>query len=234
MVWLIAPVATFAIKKYISSEISDAVYNGIEKGVKTAKTEALNAIYKGLYSAFSNITINIILLLMAVYLVPIFANRDVSIFIIANVYLASIIHGVYNVYTKIPIAYKIISEYHMDFKSYLRDEIYKKVYSEAEYRAKREIEDTFIIFKPFVYLFGDSPSEIAHRVAHSTSLRASEIIFHEVIKRVSIIAVFIAVYYALFRYVVAPFLLHEVTGMGVIDTLIYPFIFSIKYFVNIS
>ena len=36
MVWLIAPVATFAIKKYISSEISDAVYNGIEEGVKTA------------------------------------------------------------------------------------------------------------------------------------------------------------------------------------------------------
>lgn len=233
MIWLIAPVATFAIKKYISSKISDALYNGIEEGVRTAKTEVLNAIYKGLYAAFSNISINIILLLMAVYLVPIFAERDISIFIIANVYLASIIHGAYNVYAKLPIAYRITSKYRLDFKSYLKDEIYAKAYSEAEYRARREIEDTFILFKPFVFMFGDSPSEIAHMVANSTSIRASEIIFHEVIKKVSVIAAFVVIYYMLFRYVVAPFLLHDVTGMGVIDTLIYPFIFSIKYFASI-
>jgi len=233
MIWYIAPVATFVVKKYISSEISNAVYNGIEEGIRTAKTEALNSIYKGLYASFSNISINIIFLLMAVYLVPIFAERDVSIFIIANVYLASIIHGVYNMYTKIPIAYKIIFNYGLDFKSYLRCEIYNKAYSEAKYRARREIEDTFVLFKPFVYMFGDSSIQIAHRVAHSTSIRASQIIFHEVIKRASIIAVFIVIYYMLFRYVVAPFLLHDVTGMGIIDTLIYPFRFSIEYFAGI-
>jgi len=209
MIWYIAPVATFVVKKYISSEISNAVYNGIEEGIRTAKTEALNSIYKGLYASFSNISINIIFLLMAVYLVPIFAERDVSIFIIANVYLASIIHGVYNMYTKIPIAYKIIFNYGLDFKSYLRCEIYNKAYSEAKYRARREIEDTFVLFKPFVYMFGDSSIQIAHRV------------------------VFIVIYYMLFRYVVAPFLLHDVTGMGIIDTLIYPFRFSIEYFAGI-
>lgn len=232
MIWLAAPVATFAIKKYISSEIADAVARGIEEGVKTAKSEAVNAIYKGLYAAFSNTSINIALLLIAVYLVPIVAARDISIFIIANVYLASVIHGVWNVFIKMPIAHKIILEYRLDFKSYLKDEIYDKAYSEARYRASREIEDTFVLFKPFVYMFGDSPSEIAHRVAHSTSIRASDVIFHEVIKRASIIAVFVAVYYMVFRYVVAPFILHDVTGMGIIDTLIYPFIFSIKYFAS--
>lgn len=232
MFWIIVPVVTFSIKKHISSKISSAVHDGIEKGIKIAKIEAINAIYKGLYAAFSNISINIILLLMAVYLVPMIAERDVSIFIIANVYLSSIIHGVYNVYTKIPIAYKVLSDYRLDFKLYLKDEIYNKTYSKARYRARREIEDTFILFKPFVYVFGDTPSEIAHRIAHSTSIRASEIIFHEVIKKVSIIVMFIAAYYILFRYVIAPFLLHDVTGMGVIDTLIYPFIFSIKYFAS--
>ena len=233
MFWIIAPVATFAVRKYISDEISDAVYNGIEEGVKTARTEALNAIYKGLYSAFSNISINIILLLIAIYLVPLIAKKDISIFIIANVYVGSIIHGIYTSYTKIPILYKIVSKYKLDFKSYLKDEIYSKAYSEAYHRADKEIEDTFILFKPFVSVFGDSPDEIAHRVAHSTSLKASEIIFHEVIKKASIIAIFIVVYYVLFRYVVAPFLIHDVTGMGIFDTLIYPFIFSIKYFITI-
>lgn len=232
MIWLIVPVATFAAKKYISSEISNAVHNGIERGVKTAKTEALNAIYKGLYAAFSNITINVVLLLMAVYLVPLIAERDTSLFAIANVYLASIIHGVYNAYTKIPIVYKVISKYRLDFKSYLKDEIYDKVYSEARSAASREIEDTFILFKPFVYIFGDSPSEIAHRIAYSTSIKASEIIYQEVLKNVVIVAVFIAVYYVLFRYVVAPFILHDATGMGVIATLIYPFVFSVKYFAS--
>ena len=233
MIWFIIPVATFAVKKYISNEISNAVYNGIEEGVKTAKTEALNTIYKGLYSAFSNISINVILLLVAIYFVPLIAKKDISIFIIANVYLASIIHGIYNTYYKIPILYKIVSKYKLDFKSYLKDKIYDKAYSEAYYRANREIEDTFILFKPFVNFFGESPSEIAHKVAYSTSIKASEIIFHEVIKKASVIAVFITVYYVLFRYVVIPFLIHDKTGMGIFDTLIYPFVFSIKYFINI-
>jgi len=233
MIWIIVPVATFAVRKYISDKISDAVYNGIEKGIKTAKTEALNSIYKGLYSAFSNISINIILLLVAIYLVPLIAEKDISIFIIANVYLASIIHGIYNTYTKIPILYKIGFEYKLDFKLYLKNEIYSKAYSEAYYIANREIKDTFILFKPFVSIFGDSPNEIAHRVAHSISIKASEIIFHEVLKKASIIITFLAVYYVLFRYVVAPFLMHDIIGMGIFDTLTYPFIFSIKYFMNI-
>jgi len=232
MIWIVTPIATFTIKKYISSEVSNAVYNGINEGVKTAKTEVLNLIYKGLYEAFFNISINIILLLIAVYFIPIIAERSVSIFIIANVYLVSIIHGVYNFSTKIPIIFKIIYKYSLNFKSYLKDEIYDEVYRKAHYRANREIEDTFILFKPFVYMFGDSPSNIANRVAYSTSIRASEIIFHEIIKKVSIMIIFIFVYYTLFRYVVAPFLLENVVGMGVVDTILYPFIFSVEYFIK--
>lgn len=233
MIWFLAPVATFAIKKYISGEIANAVHDGIEEGIKTAKTTAVNAIYKGLYAAFSNISINTIILLLAVYLIPLFAEKDVSIFIIANIYLASIIHGLYNTCTKIPVAYEIAFKYRLNLKSYLEDEIYSKAYSEARARATTKIDDTFILFKPFVYVFGDSPEEIAHRVARPTSIKASNIIFHEVIKKASIIATFIAAYYALFRYAVAPFLLYDVTGMGVTDILIHPFIFSIKYFSNI-
>ncbi|MGJ0301849.1 hypothetical protein NG774_00735 [Aliarcobacter cryaerophilus] len=232
MIWYTVPVVTFAIKKYISSKISDAVHKGIDEGVKTTKSVAINAIYKGLYASITNISINITLLIIAVYLMPMIAERNISIFIIANVYLASVIHGIWNIFIKIPIASKIILKYRLDFKSYLKDEIYNKVYSKAYYRASSEIEDTFILFKPFVYLFGDSPSEIAHRVAHSTSLIATEVIFHEVIKKASVMVIFVVVYYMAFRYVVAPFLLHDVTGMGVIDTLIYPFIFSIKYFAS--
>jgi len=51
MIWLIAPVATFAIKKYISSEISDAVYRGINEGVGKAKSQARCSFLAPLFAA---------------------------------------------------------------------------------------------------------------------------------------------------------------------------------------
>ncbi|WP_323816474.1 hypothetical protein [Cellvibrio sp. NN19] len=232
MYWLIFPAATAVIRHYVSSKISDAIFDGVREGIETAKTEALNTIYKGLYGAFLNISINIALLLMAVYLLPLFLEREMSIFFIANVYLASIMHGAYNTLSKIPVVYAIAFQYKLNFKSYIRDEIYFKAYKETHRRASNEIEDTFFVFKPFVYVFGDTPSEIAHRVAKGTSVSASEIIFHEIVKKILIIAIFIFSYFVMFRYVVAPFLLHEVTGIDVFDALVCPFVFSIKYFAS--
>ena len=230
MYWLIVPAATAIIKNYVSSKISDAISDGVREGSEIAKTEVLNTIYKGLYGAFFNISINIALLLIAVYLFPLFLKKEISIFFIANVYLASVIHGGYNTLSKISVVYAIAFKYQLNFKSYIKDEIYSKAYKETHRRASNEIEKTFFLFKPFVYVFGHTPNEIAHRVARGVSIRASEIIFHEIIKKILIVAIFILSYLFLFRYVVAPFLLLEFAGLGVLNTLLYPFIFSIEYF----
>lgn len=232
MYLLILPAVTFGIKTYVSNKIADAISSGIREGVETAQKEVLKAIYKGLYNAFSNVCINIVLLVAAVYFLPLFASREASIFIVANVYLASLIHGVYNCISSIPVTYKIVRHYRFDLKSYLKDELYKEAYSCAYERAKHKIDNAFFLSKPFVYLFGSAPREIAYKIALPTSIKASEIIYHEIIKKVSIIVMLLTLYYALFRYIVAPFLIEDVTGLSVMDTLIYPFIFSVEYFLS--
>jgi hypothetical protein len=224
MYWLIIPVATALIKQHVSKTLSDARSDGVE----TAKTKALSTIYKGLYGTFSNISINIVLLLIAVYFFPLFLKRETSIFFIANVYLASIIQGAYNTLPKIPIVYEIVFKYHLNFKSYIRDQIYSEAYKEAQHKAK----NVFFIFKPIVFVFAGTSNEIADNMAKGISMKAAEIIFHEILKKILIIAICVFTYFALFRYVVAPFLLHDVTGMSVFDTLLYPFIFSVKYFTS--
>lgn len=245
MYWIAVPIITFAIKKYISSEVacfidnrvSEGISEGINKGVKEAENKVLSSVYKGLHEAFVSTSINVALLLVAVYFVPAVADKSVSIFIIANVYLASVVHGLFNVYKRIPVVYKMISGYGLDIKSYIRDEIYKIAYLEAYSRASREIEENREKIPAFLRLVFDvdlgDPKEIAHKVASPTSMLASNIIVKELVKKVSVVVVFVVVYYVLFRFVVAPFLLQDIAGMGVVDILIYPFLFSVNYFITL-
>lgn len=232
MYWLAIPV-TLATKTYITSKVSDGIANGIHKGTSTAKSEVLKKIYKGLYSSFLNVTFNIIVLCIAVYLIPkMVSEKETSNFIISTIYLVSILQGMMNFLLKIPILSKIIFAYKFNLKSYLKDEIYTEVHKQARIKAENEINNTFIIVRPIVRFFSPQPKNIAHSVAHSTSIRASKIIFHEIIKKVLILTLLFSSYYLIFRYIVAPFLLSSTTDMNMLETLIYPLRYSISFFFN--
>ena len=230
---IVVPVLYFLTEKIVSKKFENAIENGINEGVKTVRTKALNLIYGRLYSIILTITINILLLAFAIYLFPLFSSKETSIFIIASVYLSSVLNGVYNAFLIFPKIIKIVSQYGLDFKSFVRDEIYNAAYNKTYEKASHEIDNSFILKKPFIKWFGKTPHEVAKEVAKGTSLKATEIIFHEILIRVLGIVIFVIVYYILFRYIVAPFLMHDVTGMSTIEILLYPFIYSVKYFIGL-
>lgn len=221
MIWLLAPpIIILGLKGYVSSRVSEA----INDGSYLAKNQTIREIYKTFVSSFVTITINLSLLMIAVYGFPYLLERNTSILIIASVYISSVLHGLMKFKKQIPTIKKIITKYKFNIKNYIKDQIYEEAYNEA-YSEIRSLG----FFKRKIYnMFGES----AHSIARKISESAIERVFREAGKIFTNLIIILIVYYMISRFIVTPFLITSSTSLNTIDVLFYPFIFSFEHFLN--
>lgn len=221
MIWVLAaPIVVLGVKSYVSSSISEAINNGSFM----AKNQTIREIYKIFISSFLTITINLILLIIAVYGFPYFLEMNTSILIIASVYISSILHGLIKLKKQLPIIKKIATKYKFNIKNYIKDQIYEEAY----YEASSKIRNLGFIARKVNNLFGES----AHSIARKISESAIERVFREAGKAFMHLTIMLITYYLISRLVVTPFLINNSTSLSTIDLLLYPFIFSFEYFLG--
>lgn len=219
---LAVPVGIFIIKSLVKNSVSGA----IAEGVKETKSEVLHTLHIYQTESIIKIFFNIIVFLIATLLIPKICNKDISILIICSVYMASIIEGAISAFKRIPILLQIIFVYKFNIMSYIYDETYNKVL----YETRREVSNLNFLKKIMNNLFGESEYEYAKRIA-TTSING---IYKKVINIIGKVIIVFLAYICVFRFLIAPFLMENVTGLSMIKSAVYPIFYSLDYFLGLS
>lgn len=218
MVHFIAPVVILITKKMVVHKVSEAILDGITE----ASVSVDRQITRHLVSSLMNMSINIALLLSAIYLSPSFLHASSAVYLICSVYLASVIYTFYTGVTHIPLIFRFLFRYRLNLKAYIKDQIYQ----EAHIRAVAVIQNRNIPVRILNRLFGRSASQIAA----SISIHATRIIFRKVISFVMIIVMVTISYVLIFRFIVAPTLIQDATGFNFFQAALFPIASSVDYF----
>lgn len=219
---LAVPAGIFVIKSFVKNRVSEA----ISEGVKETKSEVLHTLHIYQTESIIKIFFNVILFLIATLLIPKLFNKDISILIICSVYMVSIIEGTISAFKRIPILLEIIFVYKLNIISYIYDETYNRVL----YETRRELSELNFLSKLVNNLFGENEYEYARRIA-TTSMQTIHTKIINIIIKLTII--FLA-YILIFRFLIAPFLMENVTGLSMLKSAIYPIFYSIDYFFGLS
>ena len=155
------PPAVAVTKVIVRHFVSEA----ISKGIFKARYEVDQKITKGLVLTIINIALNVLLLLAAIYVIPLFFEKDVVIYTICSIYIGSIIYSLIILVMNIKTLFRIIVEYKLNLKSYIEDKIYDEAYLDADWK----INEMNFFSRTLNSIFGESPSSIASKIANNTT-----------------------------------------------------------------
>ncbi len=209
-----------AIAKLLAS---DYVSSRLE--VRT-EYESVKRIFELLTAQVVKIVVNVLLLLLAVYGAGWIFNRRMSVLVICSVYMASVVESVVRLLRGLPDLVSFIFEHRGNLRSFIRTRVHQEVYqrlAEADARSS--------IFKRlFKQMMLRSNEELARDVAH----KATSAIWNRVVGRFLATAAALVAYIAIFRFMVAPYLIAGHTKLTVWQALLYPLAFASDYFFGTS
>lgn len=222
MIQFLLPPGIYIVKKVIEINVGNAINSSIDEGTRVARNETIKHLKRGIIETLINITMNVVLLLLSIYVAPYFFSEKAVIFLICSIYLSSIIHSVVKFFLRLPVFFKLIVEYKLNVKEYIEDEIYAQVYAES----CREIRNLNFFKRMCNNMFGQSASQIASAISRS----ATSVVMATAIKLIIVNIIIIASYIFIFRSIVAPSLILDATNLGLIETALYPILYSVDYF----
>lgn len=218
MIVFLAPLLIFATKKAVEHSLSGAIAEGISE----AEFEVEKRVTKTLVSSFLNVALNISLLLLIVYITPLFLDRDRVVYLICSVYLGSLFHALYNGLKSLPQLYRYLVRHQGNLKTYLEHEIFE----EAHLKADTQLQRKNFLLRGLNAVFGQSPEQIARKVSD----HATRLVLNKVLAYLAVAVAATLTYILVFRLMVAPVLIEDATGLGLIDAAVYPLLVSIDYF----
>ena len=202
MLPIVIPVV-FYLTKNLTKRV---IVNAISDGVNEARSEILKTLVGYQTENVVKILINILSLLFVTLILPIFFDKDIVIFSICTIYMASILDGVISNIKNIPEVLKFIFEYKLNLKRY----IYNKTYLEARGRVSKEISEMNFFKRMLNDMFGKSQHEYASDIA----FYAVRGVFSRVLN----------------VFIIAPILIEAQTGFGSLKSAIYPILYTIDFF----
>jgi hypothetical protein len=218
MYFIVGPIVVAATKVLVKKAVSEAVSEGISK----ARYEVEKRITKSLVSSLFNIIINVVSLMVVIYVVPIWADSEVVVYLVCSVYLGSILYGIYSIVVSYPLMLSFVFEHKFSLKEY----VYREVYWEARSQAGYEIGRRNIIARALNGIFGMSASDIASSIAYATT----RLVIKKVLSIVLVLSTIFLVYVLVFRIMVAPVLIESTTHLNMFKAALYPIFYSIDYF----
>lgn len=166
-------------------------------------------------------------MLLAAYIVPSFASKETSIFIVSSVYLSSIIYSLFGVIKSLPDIYAFIFKYRGNVKVFLEE----KAYAEAYPQVKRDLNNLAFYEKLFNHWWGN---DNAHGLARELAERGVNLAWKEFVTISVRILALVIIYIALFRFLVAPILLDSSIHLKPWQAALYPLTYSVDFFFNTS
>lgn len=218
---LIAPVIYLGARYAARTLVQKAVDQGVRDGVGRARSEVSTQVRQMLRGYLITVLINVMSISLAVLATGVVLMEETGKLLVCSVYLVSVVTGTFSAVGYLPKGVEL-ARHRFKIKSYIQAQIY----AEALKEARKEINSLGSVKRLFNQLWGKSPHELAHAISH----RTIETVMKEITVKLLQIGVAMLFYVVLFRMVVAPMLIGGSTGLTLLQSLLWPFAYSLDFF----
>lgn len=231
MLHFLIPLAIFATtniaKHFVTEQEEEGIAAGIARGSEEAVQEVQSLLSRQFKHALIRLSINSLLLIAAVLLIPVLFSHAAAVFLIALSYFISLLQGIWQSLHYLRFFKDIYRSHRLNLKIYLEARIYERVYEIAAAEAAQKTDNLWHQF------FGSrSAQDIAQTIARHSAVNASTLIWAYLWKKGLLWIIVLITYYLLARFLVIPFLISQETQLSLLDTLIYPIVFTLNYFAH--
>ena len=200
MLHFLIPLAIFATtniaKHFVTEQEEEGIAAGIARGSEEAVQEVQSLLSRQFKHALIRLSINSLLLIAAVLLIPVLFSHAAAVFLIALSYFISLLQSIWQ---------------SLHYLRFFKD-IYRSLWHQ---------------------FFGSrSAQDIAQTIARHSAVNASTLIWAYLWKKGLLWIIVLITYYLLARFLVIPFLISQETQLSLLDTLIYPIVFTLNYFAH--
>lgn len=210
-------IGKLTVKRIVEGKVTESIHEGINKSVLE-----INKVFISLELVqLTNVIINAALLLLGVYVLPLFANKDTVIFTVCSIYFSSVLYGAWQAIKKIPEFLLFIFHYKGNIKQYIYDKIYNEVYREAN----NKIKELSFFSKLMNDWFGQSASEVAYTITRGSFNRTLTKIIWTLIRLIIVLSIYIIV----FRLFIVPEMISTTIDFTWYQAFLYPFVFSFDF-----
>lgn len=219
-------------RSFLKTKVENAVIDGIRKGNIQAKNQIEEFIHIKYRSSLAIVIYNVLAIILAVYAVGLVFGKYYGIFAVCCVYIVSSYCTCKSIISMIPhIKTAILIQKKMkrfSLKELLYRFLYDEVYKEVICKVRREYDNMAWYEKIFNSWFGKP----AHEVADEITKAAVRDTFKLVSMKIVHIVVFVTTYIVVFRLVVAPIMIQDVTSFTLFQAFICPFFYAFDFFLN--
>lgn len=229
MLYFLISLAAYAAGNMAKNFVAEQEEAGIAAGIARASKEAVQEVHTLLSRQFKQaiirLSINTVALISAVLLIPALFSHAAAVFLIALSYLLSMLHGGWQCLHYLRFFKDIYRSHRLNLKTYLEARIYERVYAIAAAEATQKTNNLWHQF------FGSRSADvIAQTIARHSAVNAGGLIWQYLIRKGILWLLALLSYYLLARFFVIPFLISRETQLSLLETFIYPFVFTIDYF----
>jgi hypothetical protein len=217
------PIAFAGIRAVVSGQVR----RSIRHGIALSATEAVAHFTGFLTSSIVDVTVNVLVITAALFWAPRWFSDATAVLIVCSVYASSMLHGGTKLLCNARFLLVLCKHHHLNLKRLL----YEEIYHSAHWQAAEQISKLGVL-KRACYALGRGPS--AECIARQIAETAVPLIWRRILMRATIAVVTIFVYVVVFRCLVAPFLIRQSTAMSLFQAFLWPFAYSIDYFLGTS
>jgi len=217
------PMAHAGLRLLASAAVGKKVNQGIDKSTSTAVSQ----ISRALIVSLVEISINILLFFIVIFGSGTIFDFQTALTIICSVYVGSLIHSIYKLIKNLDFILVLGRDYHLNFKRYIFSQVYMTARSEAQEKLNGMGAIKRMVYKASS---GPGPDTIAMRVAKG----AMPLIWNRVSTRLLAVLFTVILYILIFRMIVAPFLIQETVHFSLLQAFLWPFAFSLDFFIGTS
>jgi uncharacterized BrkB/YihY/UPF0761 family membrane protein len=221
MIQFIVPIISWATGLFVAKSLAEqSVSESITDGISEAVYEAVDVVegkmIRGIFLTIISAVVYIVILVMAVYLLPLLFDKKIAIYVVCGAYLVSILCVV----VKFPVMLKFIFVHKLSLKNCLRDKIHSEVPNKAHY----ETNNMNLFKQALNEMFEKSSSSIAYSTTRKVIKKARLLV---VVLIVSTITVYVIIPIML----VTPTLIENTTMyLDVFQATLYPLLYTVDFF----
>lgn len=210
------------VKGYAKSEIEKKK----SEGVHLIKREIIKTADNMFKRLILNVLINILFILIAIYIFPFIFTKNATILAICSVYLSSIIYSNLRLVSLIKEVWGFFVKHKLNAKEYLKGKAYDKTFLMSQ----KELASLPWYKKVANKMWGNSLEHYAQELSE----RGAKLALKEFKKIIGQMAFLGVIYFVLFKLFVSPVLVSSSTNLSWWESLLYPLLYSIDFFIGTS
>ncbi|MGK5095026.1 hypothetical protein WDW89_23825 [Deltaproteobacteria bacterium TL4] len=207
------------VHKVMSKAVKQMVSHRVHWELERGKRIAVQQMDKTLFRSGIDIFFNVIILLMAIFGAKYWFTKEQATLLVTLVYMGSALYGIIRILLNLGTIFSCL----FFFLKYRHKAIHQWIKAKIAPEVHNAYNEMHLMGK-FLIAFGMGPKQAEYIEMQS------EYILKATVMRLFLWVGVLLVYVGVFRFIVAPTLIEDLTGLGLVQAFFWPFANSIDYY----